>query len=96
LCLGIASPLAVGDKVGLDAAVLPGRAANPVNGQMGLPFGNGVISAREPHHHTSCAEKNESKNSDARAIKCPPQGWKDNLFSRQAEPSLTSTVEALQ
>jgi hypothetical protein len=50
LYLGIASPLAVGDKVGLDAAVLPGRAANPVNGQMGLPFGNGVISAREPHH----------------------------------------------
>ena len=49
LYLGIASPLAVGDKVGLDAAVLPGRAANPVNGQMGLPFGNGVISAKQPH-----------------------------------------------
>jgi hypothetical protein len=41
---GIASPLAVGDKVGLDAAVSPVPAANSVNGP--FRFSKNGVSSR--------------------------------------------------
>ena len=61
LCRGIASPLAMGEKVGLDAAVSP------------------VARKAAASSHVLC-RKIESKNSAACAIKCLPQGWKDNHF----------------